>query len=44
MNAGAIDRAVALLGRAQALDPGNPAIRSDLARARRIQGTVHSRR
>ncbi len=44
LNTGAADRAVALLGRALALDPGNAAIRNDLARARRIQGTLRSRR
>jgi hypothetical protein len=43
MNAGAIDRAVSLLGRAAALDPGNAAIRADLARARRVQSTVRAR-
>lgn len=40
MSAGAIDRSVSLLERANALDPGNRAITSDLARAKRIQGTV----
>lgn len=44
MNAGAIDRAVALLRQALALDPDNSAIRSDLNRALRVQNTVHSRR
>jgi hypothetical protein len=44
MNAGAIDRAVALLRQALALDPDNPAIRRDLDRALRVQNTVHSRR
>lgn len=43
MSAGAIDRSVTLLERAAALDPGNGAIAGDLARARRIQGTVRSR-
>lgn len=43
MNAGAIDRAVALLRRALSLDPGNALIRSDLGRALRIQSTVRSR-
>jgi LysM domain-containing protein len=44
MNAGAIDRAVALLRRAAALDPANALIRNDLNRALRIQGTLRSRR
>ncbi|HYI49531.1 MAG TPA: LysM peptidoglycan-binding domain-containing protein [Allosphingosinicella sp.] len=44
LNAGAVDRAVALLRRAAALDPGNAAIRNDLGRAQRIQSTVRSRR
>lgn len=44
LNTGAADRAVALLGQALALDPGNAAIRNDLARARRIQGTLRSTR
>jgi hypothetical protein len=44
LNTGAVDRAVALLRRASALDPGNAAIGNDLARALRIQGTVRSRR
>lgn len=44
MSAGAIDRAVALLRQALALDPDNPAIRRDLNRALRVQNTVHSRR
>lgn len=42
MSAGAIDRSVSLLERANALDPGNRAITGDLARARRIQGAVRS--
>jgi hypothetical protein len=44
LNTGAADRAVALLSQALALDPGNPAIRNDLGRARRIQATLRSRR
>jgi LysM domain len=44
LNAGSVDRAVALLRQAAALDPGNAAIRSDLGRAQRIQSTVRSRR
>jgi Flp pilus assembly protein TadD len=43
MNGGAIDRAVALLRQALALDPDNSAIRSDLNRALRVQSIVHSR-
>lgn len=43
MSAGSIDRAVQLLSQAATLDPGNGAIGSELARARRIQATVHSR-
>ena len=44
MNAGSVDRAVALLRQALALDPDNAAIRNDLSRALRIQSTVRSRR
>jgi len=44
LNTGAVDRAVALLRQALALDPGNAAIRGDLGRAQRIQSTVRSRR
>lgn len=44
LNAGAVDRAVALLRQALAADPGNATIRGDLARAVRVQGTVRSRR
>jgi len=40
LNQGKIDRAVALLGRAAALDPGNPLIARDLTRAERIAQTV----
>ena len=43
MNAGAIDRAVALLRRALALDPANGLIRNDLNRALRVQSTVRAR-
>jgi len=43
LNAGAINRAVALLRQALALDPGNAVIRGDLNRALRIQSTVRSR-
>jgi hypothetical protein len=43
MNAGAIDRAVALLRQASAADPANGVIRNDLARALRVQATVHRR-
>jgi hypothetical protein len=43
LNAGLINRAVALLRQALSLDPGNAVIRSDLARALRILGTVRSR-
>jgi hypothetical protein len=43
MNAGAIDRAVALLRQASAADPANAVIRNDLARALRVQATVHRR-
>ncbi len=42
LNQGKIDRAVALLGRAAALDPANPLIARDLARAERIARTVRS--
>jgi tetratricopeptide (TPR) repeat protein len=40
---GNVDRAVALLQKAAALDPTNPLIQRDLGRAERIQGTVHAR-
>lgn len=43
LNAGAINRAVALLRQALSFDPGNAVIRGDLARALRIQGTVRAR-
>ncbi len=42
MSAGSIDRAVTLLSQAASLDPNNAAIAADLARARRIQATVHN--
>ena len=42
MSAGSIDRAVQLLSQATVLDPSNGAIAAELARARRIQATVHS--
>jgi Flp pilus assembly protein TadD len=44
MNAGQIDRAVALLRQALAQDPGNAVIRNDLNRAVRVQNTLRSRR
>jgi LysM repeat protein len=44
LNQGDVAEAVALLQRAAALDPGNPAIERDLSRARRIAGTVQARR
>jgi hypothetical protein len=40
LNAGAINKAVALLRQALALDPASPLIRNDLARALRIQRTL----
>lgn len=42
LNQGKIGRAVALLGRAAALDPNNPLIARDLSRAQRIARTVQS--
>lgn len=42
LNQGKVDRAVALLRRAAALDPGNPLIARDLSRAQRIAQTVHA--
>jgi hypothetical protein len=42
MSAGSIDRAVQLLSQAAVLDPTNGAIAGELARARRIQATIHS--
>jgi len=44
MNAGQINRAVALLRQALAQDPGNAVIRNDLNRALRVQSTLRSRR
>ncbi|AYJ85939.1 LysM domain-containing protein [Sphingomonas paeninsulae] len=44
LNAGKVDRAVTLLRQAAALDHDSPAIRTDLARALRIQATVAARR
>jgi LysM repeat protein len=44
LNQGNVDRAVGLLRRAAALDPGNPLIARDLARAERIAATVKARR
>lgn len=44
LNAGAVDRAVGLLRRAAQLDPGNPLIGRDLARAERIAATVRARK
>lgn len=44
LNQGNVGRAVALLRRAAALDPGNPVIARDLARAERIAATVRARK
>lgn len=44
LNKGSATRAVQLLRRAAALDPGNTVIKADLARAERIEATVRSRR
>lgn len=44
LNAGNIGRSVTLLRQAAALDHNSPAIRTDLARALRIQATVAARR
>jgi LysM repeat protein len=44
LNKGSATRAVQLLRRASALDPANEVIKSDLARAERIEATVRSRR
>lgn len=44
LNAGNVDRAVALLRQALAQDPNNAAIRNDLNRALRVQSTVRSTR
>jgi Flp pilus assembly protein TadD len=43
MNAGQINRAVALLRQAASLDPDSVVIRNDLGRALRIQSTVRAR-
>jgi LysM repeat protein len=43
MNAGAINRAVALLRQALSFDPGSALIKGDLARALRIQSTLKGR-
>ena len=43
LNQGKIDRAVALLRRAAALDPRNPLIARELSRAQRIANTVRTR-
>ena len=42
LNQGAVQRAVGLLRRAATLDPGNPLIARDLARAERIAATVRA--
>lgn len=44
LNQGNVGRAVGLLRRAAQLDPGNPAIARDLARAERIAATVRARK
>jgi LysM repeat protein len=44
LNGGAVNRAVGLLRRAAQLDPGNPLIARDLARAERIAATVRARK
>jgi hypothetical protein len=44
LNQGNVDRAVGLLRRAAALDPGNAMIARDLSRAERIAATVKSRK
>jgi LysM repeat protein len=44
LNEGNPGRAVGLLARAAALDPGNPAIARDLQRAQRINATVKARK
>lgn len=44
LNEGNPGRAVGLLARAAALDPGNPAIKRDLQRAQRINATVRARK
>jgi hypothetical protein len=42
MNGGQLERAVALLRQAQALDAANPAIQRDLARAERLQASLRA--
>lgn len=44
LNQGQVGRAVGLLRRAATLDPGNPLVGRDLARAERIASTVRARR
>ena len=44
LNGGKVNSAVALLRRAASLDPANPAIGRDLARAERIAATVRARK
>ncbi|MEO5492566.1 MAG: LysM domain-containing protein [Sphingomonas sp.] len=44
LNQGNVDRAVVLLRRAKQLDPANPLIARDLARAERIGATVRARK
>jgi hypothetical protein len=44
LNQGNVDRAVGLLRRAKQLDPANPLIARDLARAERIAATVRARK
>lgn len=44
LNQGRVNNAVVLLRRAAALDPANPVIARDLARAQRIAATVQARR
>jgi tetratricopeptide (TPR) repeat protein len=44
LNGGAINKAVALLRQALALDPANGTIKADLARALRVQATLSGRR
>ena len=44
LNQGNVDRAVGLLRRAKQLDPANPLVARDLARAERIAATVRARK
>ena len=44
LNQGNVDRAVGLLRRAKQLDPANPLVAHDLARAERIAATVRARK